>query len=129
VLRQNLTKELDEFLQNREFTQHAFKQTLMVAFVLQSVPPSSIVFLQLFARSLIYPTPMLLRPPQYNRTRDLEERKDRWNKMTRKEQEIVILALHQRDLDLTKTDLIDVWVRLSQGVIVITLLHRGIDGI
>jgi len=128
VLRQNLNKELDEFLQDREFTQHAFKQTLIVAFVQQSVPPSSIVFLLLFARSLIYPTPMLLRPSQYNRTKDLEERKDHWNKMTRRGQEIVILVLHQKDLDLTKTDLIDVWVRLSLEMIVTSLLYRGIDG-
>lgn len=129
MLRRNLNKELDEFLQNREFTQHAFKQTLIVAFVQQSVPLSSIVFLLLFARSLIYPTPMLLRPSQYNLTKDLVERKDHWNKMTRREQEIVILVLHQRDLDLTKTDLIDVWVRLSLGMTIISLLYRGIDGI
>ena len=128
MLRQNLNKELDEFLQDREFTQHAFKQTLIVAFVQQSVPPSSIVFLLLFVRNLIYPTPMLLRPSQYNRTKDLEERKDHWNKMTRRGQEIVILVLHQKDLDLTKTDLIDVWVRLSLEMIVTSLLYRGIDG-
>lgn len=129
MLRRNLNKELDEFLQNREFTQHTYKQTLIVAFVQQSAPPSSIVFLLPFARSLIYPTPMLLRPPQYNRTKDLVERKEHWNKMTRREQEIVNLVLHQRDLDLTKTDLIDVWVRLSLGMKVISLLYRGIDGI
>ena len=71
---------------------------------------------------------MLLRPPQYNRMKDLEERKDHWNKTTRREHEIAILVLHQRDLDLTKTDLIDVWVRRSLGMIVIYLLYRGTGG-
>ncbi len=71
---------------------------------------------------------MLLRPPQYNRTKDLEERKDHWNKMTKRGHEIVILVLRQRDLDLTKTDLIDVWVRRSLGMIVISLLYHGIGG-
>ena len=71
---------------------------------------------------------MLLRPPQYNRTKDLEERKDRWNKMTKRGHEIVIPVLHRRAHDLPRTDLIDVWVRLNLGMIVISLLYRGIDG-
>jgi hypothetical protein len=61
--------------------------------------------------------------------RDLEERKDHWSRTTRREQEIVTLVLHQRDPDLIKTDLIDVWVRLNPGMIATCLLYRGINGI
>lgn len=48
--------------------------------------------------------------------------------MTRRGHEIVVPVLHRRAPDLPRTDLIDVWVRLSLGLIVISLLYRGIDG-
>lgn len=72
---------------------------------------------------------MLSRPSQYNRTKGVEERKDHWNRTRKSGQEIVILVLHQRDLDLVKTDLIDEWVPLSPGMTATSLLYRGIDGI
>ena len=72
---------------------------------------------------------MLSRPFQYNHIKDLEERKDHWNRTSKSGQEIVTLVLHQRDLDLVKTDLIDEWDRLSPGMTATFLLYHGIDEI